>query len=145
MIASDDDRRRDAAASHERVQTKSELGARAEQQKIDVDADLPDYDETAISLSAGTVWEFADEHALALNLTRTQRNPQAAELYANGPHIAAQRFEIGDVNLDQETSVTADLSLRHTGEQASCMKRSAEGGNSQVLTPHDVEHINNHY
>lgn len=94
-----------------------ELGARAEQQKIDVDADLPDYDETAISLSAGTVWEFADEHALALNLTRTQRNPQAAELYANGPHIAAQRFEIGDADLDQETSVTADLSLRHTGEQ----------------------------
>lgn len=93
-----------------------ELGARAEQQKIDVDADLPDYDETAISLSAGTVWEFADEHALALNLTRTQRNPQAAELYSNGPHIAAQRFEIGDENLDQETSVTADLSLRHTGD-----------------------------
>lgn len=93
-----------------------ELGARAEQQKIDVPADYPDYDETAISLSAGTVWQFADEHALALNLTRTQRNPQAAELYADGPHIAAQRYEVGDENLDQETSVTADLSLRHTGD-----------------------------
>ncbi|MBL8265082.1 TonB-dependent receptor [Steroidobacter sp.] len=94
-----------------------ELGARAEQQKIDVQADLPNYQETAVSLSAGTVWQFADEHALALNLTRTQRNPQAAELYANGPHIAAQRFEIGDANLNQETSMTADLSLRHTGER----------------------------
>lgn len=93
-----------------------ELGARAEQQTIDVAADLPDYDETAISLSAGAVWEFAAEHALALNVTRTQRNPQAAELYANGPHIAAQRFEIGDPNLDQETSITTDLSLRHTAE-----------------------------
>jgi iron complex outermembrane receptor protein len=93
-----------------------ELGARAEQQKIDVGAELPDYDETAISLSAGTVWDFAEEHALALNLTRTQRNPQAAELYSDGPHIAAQRYEVGDANLDQETSVTADLSLRHTGE-----------------------------
>lgn len=93
-----------------------ELGARAEQQKIDVDGDLPDYDETAISLSAGAVWQFAEEHALALNVTRTQRNPQAAELYANGPHIAAQRFEIGDPNLDQETSITTDLSLRHTGD-----------------------------
>lgn len=93
-----------------------ELGARAEQQKIDVRADLPDYDETAISLSAGAVWQFAEEHALALNVTRTQRNPQAAELYANGPHIAAQRFEIGDPNLDQETSITTDLSLRHTGD-----------------------------
>jgi iron complex outermembrane receptor protein len=93
-----------------------ELGGRAEQQKIDVPADYPDYNETAISLSAGAVWNFADDHALALNLTRTQRNPQAAELYADGPHIAAQRYEVGDANLDQETSVTADLSLRHTGE-----------------------------
>jgi iron complex outermembrane recepter protein len=93
-----------------------ELGARAEQQKIDVTGDLPDYDETAISLSAGAVWQFIEEHALALNVTRTQRNPQAAELYANGPHIAAQRFEVGDPNLDQETSITTDLSLRHTGD-----------------------------
>ncbi len=94
-----------------------ELGARAEQQKIDIAADLPDYDETAISLSAGAVWQFVDDHVLAVNLTRTQRNPQAAELYANGPHIAAQRFEVGDPDLDQETSITADLSLRHTGER----------------------------
>ena len=93
-----------------------ELGARAEQQKIDVAGDLPSFDKTAVSLSAGTVWDFAKDHALALNLTRTQRNPQAAELYADGPHIAAQRFEVGNPNLKQETSVTADLSLRHTGE-----------------------------
>lgn len=95
-----------------------ELGARAEQQKIDLDAGtgLPDHDDTAISASAGTVWKFADDHALALNVTRTQRNPQAAELYANGPHIAARRFEIGDPGLDKETALTTDLSLRHTGE-----------------------------
>jgi iron complex outermembrane receptor protein len=95
-----------------------ELGARAEQQKIDVDpaADLPDFDETAINLSAGTVWKFAEDRALALNVTRTQRNPQAAELYANGPHIADQRFIIGDPTLDQETALTADVSLRRTGD-----------------------------
>ena len=95
-----------------------ELGARAEQQKLEADptADLPDYDETAINLSAGTVWKFADEHALAFNLTRTQRHPQAAELYADGPHLAAQRFEVGDPDLDQETAITTDISLRRTGD-----------------------------
>jgi iron complex outermembrane receptor protein len=95
-----------------------ELGARAEQQKIDVDASagLPNFDETAISASAGAVWKFADDHALAMNVTRTQRNPQAAELYANGPHIAARRFEIGNPGLDKETAVTTDLSLRRSGE-----------------------------
>lgn len=94
-----------------------ELGARAERQQIDPDlaATLPDFDETAVSLSAGTVWKFATDHALAFNLTRTQRNPQAAELYSSGPHTAAQRFEVGDPNLDQETSITTDVSLRRAG------------------------------
>jgi iron complex outermembrane recepter protein len=97
-----------------------ELGARAEQQKIDVDpsANLPDYDGTAVSLSAGAVWKFIPDHALALNVTRTQRNPQAGELYANPdvPHVAAQRFETGDPNLDKETAITTDLTLRRVGE-----------------------------
>lgn len=95
-----------------------ELGARAENQTITPDSatGLPKSDETAISLSAGTVWKFESNHALALNVTRTERNPQAAELYADGPHIAAQRFEVGDPDLDKESAITADLSLRRTGE-----------------------------
>ena len=97
-----------------------ELGGRAEQQKISLASDtgLPDYDDTAISLSAGAVWKFADNDALALNVTRTQRNPQPTELYANPdvPHVAAQRFETGDATLDKETAVTTDLSWRHTGD-----------------------------
>lgn len=97
-----------------------ELGARAEKQKIDLDAgtDLPDHDGTAVSLSAGAVWKLTGQDALALNVTRTQRNPQATELYANPdvPHVAAQRFETGNLDLDKEEAMTADLSLRRSGE-----------------------------
>jgi iron complex outermembrane receptor protein len=97
-----------------------ELGARAEQQKIELDpgTDLPDYDGTAVSVSAGAVWKFTDDNALALNVTSTQRNPQATELYANPdvPHVAAQRYETGDPQLDKEKAITADLSLRRVGE-----------------------------
>lgn len=95
-----------------------ELGARAENQTIEPDADsgLPDYDETAVNLSAGFVFKLADERALALNLTRTERHPQPAELYADGPHIAAGRVEIGDAGLEKETALTADVSLRNTGD-----------------------------
>lgn len=97
-----------------------ELGARAEKQKIDVDAAAarPDYEDTAVSLSAGAVWKFRDDSALAVNVTRTQRNPQAIELYASSgaPHVAAQRFETGDPDLDKEEAITADLSLRRAGE-----------------------------
>jgi iron complex outermembrane receptor protein len=97
-----------------------ELGARAEKQTIDLDpgTDLPDYDATALSLSAGVVRKLSNENTLALNLTHTERNPQAAELYSQPdvPHVAAQRFSTGDPNLDQEKALTADLSLRHGGE-----------------------------
>lgn len=95
-----------------------ELGARAENQTIEPanDSALPDYDETAFNASAGLVFKLAEDHALALNVTRTQRHPQAAELYANGAHIAAGRVETGNANLDMETAWTADVSLRSTGE-----------------------------
>lgn len=92
-----------------------ELGARAERQTIDPVDDLPDYDDTGINASAGLVYKLTETHALAINLTRTERHPQAAELYADGPHIAASRYEIGDATLDKETARTADISLRATG------------------------------
>jgi iron complex outermembrane recepter protein len=91
-----------------------ELGARAEQQTIDPEAStgLPDYDATAVNVSAGLVFKLTQERALAINVTRTERHPQAAELYANGPHLAVGRVEIGDPDLDQETAYTLDVSLR---------------------------------
>ena len=91
-----------------------ELGARAENQRIDPELDVADYDETAWSASAGAVWRFAQPYSLAVNLTRSQRHPQSAELYADGPHLAIGRFEIGDAALSKETANTLDLTLhRH--------------------------------
>jgi iron complex outermembrane receptor protein len=91
-----------------------ELGARVEQQTIDPDASagLPDYDATAVNVSAGLVVELTDARALAVNVTRTERHPQAAELYAGGPHLAVGRVEIGDASLDKETAYTLDVSLQ---------------------------------
>jgi len=91
-----------------------ELGARHEQQKIDIkrDTDLPEYDKGSVSASAGVLWSFATEYSLALNVTSTQRHPSATELYADGPHVAAARFEIGDADLQRERGTTIDLGLR---------------------------------
>ena len=92
-----------------------EFGARAERQTIDPEGELSDYDETALNASAGMVYKLTDAHALAVNITRTERHPQSAELYADGPHIAAGRVEIGNASLDREMALTADVSLRGTG------------------------------
>jgi iron complex outermembrane receptor protein len=91
-----------------------QAGLRLENQRIDVDAGLPDYDDTSINASAALVWDFAAAHSLALNVTRAERHPAATELYADGPHLAVRRFEVGDPDLDPETALTADLTLRRT-------------------------------
>lgn len=93
-----------------------ELGARVESQEIELDAesDLPDYDADNVNVAGGALWKFAPDYALALNLTSTERHPTATELYAEGPHLAVQRFEIGDADLGRERARTIDLGLRRT-------------------------------
>ena len=39
----------------------------------------------------------------------TQRAPNAVELFANGPHHAQEQFEVGDSNMDVETSYNFSL------------------------------------
>jgi len=91
-----------------------ELGARAEHQRITPDGPSSRYDEIAYSLSAGVVWRLTDVYSLAANLTRSQRHPQAVELYADGPHLAVARRELGDERLSTETARTVDVTIhRH--------------------------------
>jgi iron complex outermembrane recepter protein len=92
-----------------------DVGARVERQEIDVAGGRKDYDGTAFSLAAGLLWDWTDELAVAVHLTRSERHPQAAELYADGPHLAVQRFEIGDEDLDTEIANTIDFGLRREG------------------------------
>ncbi len=93
-----------------------ELGARLEKQRITGDEVSTGYDATRANFAGGLVWQFATGWSSALNLTSTQRHPTSAELYADGPHIAVQRFEIGDATLRPERATTVDASLRYHGE-----------------------------
>lgn len=93
-----------------------EIGGRLEQQRITTDQGLPEYDTARASFAGGLVWKFAAGWSSALNATSTTRHPSSTELYADGPHVAVQRFEIGDAGLRPERARTLDLSLRHKGE-----------------------------
>jgi iron complex outermembrane receptor protein len=94
-----------------------ELGGRLEQQRITSAEEIPGYDSARASFAGGLVWKFADGWSSALNATSTRRHPTATELYADGPHIAAERFEIGDATLRPEIATTIDLSLRHRSDR----------------------------
>jgi iron complex outermembrane receptor protein len=58
------------------------------------------------------LWAFTDTYALALNLNATERHPTPTELFADGPHLAVRRFEIGDPSLSREKARSLDVGLR---------------------------------
>ncbi|MGB0413693.1 MAG: TonB-dependent receptor [Coraliomargarita sp.] len=90
-----------------------ELGGRIERADIEIDdSSLDDYDEVAFSIAASAIWNIDDINSLALVLQRAERNPNATELYANGPHHATGTFELGDDSLDQEVAYGVDLTYR---------------------------------
>ncbi len=55
------------------------------------------------------------EFKIGTNISRTGRAPTVEELFSNGPHIATQAFEIGDVNLRSERSWNGELYVRYDG------------------------------
>jgi len=65
-----------------------------------------------VSGSAGLVFTPNDDYAYTLSVSHSERAPTYQELYANGPHIATNAFEIGDPDLPVEQALGFDLSLR---------------------------------
>ncbi|PWK93013.1 TonB-dependent receptor [Fulvimonas soli] len=94
---------------------KLELGARTDRQTSEPEG-APKRDFSPTSFSAGLAWRFADRWHLTLNLDRAQRAPAEEELFANGPHDASATFEIGNPDLDKETSNQAELGLHFHGD-----------------------------
>ncbi|MBU2178670.1 MAG: TonB-dependent receptor, partial [Gammaproteobacteria bacterium] len=50
---------------------------------------------TAASASAGLVWNFAPGYQWSASISHSERAPSAAEIYANGAHIATSSYELG--------------------------------------------------
>jgi iron complex outermembrane receptor protein len=95
---------------------KLELGARSDRQSSDPEnGDKRSF--SLLSLSAGGRWEFDEHWHLSLNLDRAQRAPAEEELFANGPHVATETFEIGDQFLSKETSNQFEIGLHYHSER----------------------------
>ncbi|WP_444994218.1 TonB-dependent receptor [Aliikangiella sp. IMCC44359] len=90
---------------------KWELGARYESQSIE-GASFSTIDNSGVSLSAGSVYTLSEHNKLAVNLSKATRFASAEELLSDGPHISTRSYEIGNQNLDEETSINFDFSYR---------------------------------
>ncbi len=62
--------------------------------------------------SVGAVLTPIDPYSVAVNLAYAQRPPNAAELYANGPHLATAQFEVGDRDLSMQESLGFEVVAR---------------------------------
>jgi iron complex outermembrane receptor protein len=96
--------------------------ARIERQDISGSALATPYDETAFGASVGAVFSLSEAMSLSAHVSVTERHPNDTELYADGPHLAVQRFEqgsvtLGDGILDKETSTNLDLTWRGNTER----------------------------
>lgn len=97
-----------------------QLGARYETQDVaaeesEITGDVGDRSFDGLSGSLGAVWQPGQgDWSLGLSLARSTKLPNAEELFSNGPHLATNAFEVGDPNLDKETSLGFDATLRKT-------------------------------
>ena len=83
-----------------------QIEAAGRYERVDVEADTlgleRDFDLFSGALSG--IVEAGEGVRFGATLSRTERAPAGEELFANGPHIATQTFEIGDPNLEVETA-----------------------------------------
>lgn len=94
-----------------------DFGARVEAQSIDPESVQSSYSDVAVSLAASAILEFAEHHSISVSLQRSQRHPTSTELFANGPHLATEQFEIGNSDLELETAYGLDVMYRYTTDQ----------------------------
>ena len=91
-----------------------ELEAAGRYERVDVSSNPlgveRDFDLFSGALSV--VKEMGEGIRGGLTLSRSQRAPAGEELFADGPHIATQSFEIGDVDLEVESAWGGELFAR---------------------------------
>ncbi|MEM6606358.1 MAG: TonB-dependent receptor [Pseudomonadota bacterium] len=71
------------------------------------------------AVSLGLIQPLGDNWTLSGQVDVSSRAPVAEELYSNGPHLATQTFEIGDVNLDEEVATNVSVNIGYESERLS--------------------------
>lgn len=90
-----------------------EAALRYEHTKHETASGSADKSYDSLSGSVGADYHFGDYTKFGVTAYRTERTPTTEELFANGPHLATNQFEIGDPNLGKEKATGVEASLRY--------------------------------
>lgn len=79
------------------------------------DGDLDRYsiDDNTTSFAVNIGRDLTDNLDVTLGFASVERLPSVIELFMNGPHMATGRFEVGDPNLNSETSNNLDITFNY--------------------------------
>lgn len=89
-----------------------EFAARYERSEIDAPLIGQTRSYNSLSGALGLAHETADGLRFGINLSRAERAPSAEELFADGPHIATQQYELGDPALKAEKAWGVEAFVR---------------------------------
>lgn len=89
-----------------------EGAARAEFTKVEAQTLGITRDFDTFSGAIGLVYEGLEGVRMGVNGSRAERAPGAEELFANGPHVATQAFEVGDPDLEVESAWGVEAYVR---------------------------------
>lgn len=89
-----------------------EAAARYEQTNHQNDVTGVERDFDGFSVSAGADFHVSENFRIGGAVFRTERAPTTEELFSNGPHLATDQFEVGNVDLDEEIGVGAEAVVR---------------------------------
>ena len=73
----------------------------------------------SVSGSMGVLWVASEALRFGASLSRAYRTPDFNELYSNGPHLAANSFDVGDTELDEESGIGVDAFVRYDTDRLS--------------------------
>jgi len=98
--------------------TIAEFGVRVEHATLNSEHRAsPHQNFTPISVSASDLWSIDDQNTISLGLARSQRAPQANELFFEGEHEATASYQKGNVGLKKETSYNIDLGYKFNSKK----------------------------
>ncbi len=91
-----------------------ELGARLDQVEKDADA-AGSLTRNTLNLGVNLSVPLSESQRFGLILSRSDRAPSSEEVFSEGAHVATASYEIGDLNLDNESSLNFEVTYNYEG------------------------------
>ena len=113
----------------------------------DEEGELEYYNQDLSTLSYAINFDqdFSQNLSVNLGLSSFERAPDVVELFMNGPHLATGRFEMGNPNLDTETSNNVDITFNYQKDNMYATFAYYQNSVSNYIYLKDEEHDEDHH